>query len=165
MPQFDNVKTVSSEQVWQQGDKTIWKLGLDIDGQQMEAKTYSKAIAQVGWSGSVESYEKQGRYGVETFVKQPQREGGYGGARASYSGGKKSAPDNPHTMYLSYAKDIAVAVLATGKWDGNMYQTVLEAVEAGGEQLYASRPGAEQKKPSEAATSDVSDPFAGMGVL
>lgn len=80
------VTTKTATQVWKSpdGQRTINEVELDWEGKTLKAKTYSDAIATVGWSGEVESYEKQGRNGNETFVKQPPKENpGYG----STSGG------------------------------------------------------------------------------
>lgn len=132
------VTTKSAEQVWTSpdGKMTIFKVSLEMDGKTFGAKTYSKAIATEGWSGTVESYEKQGRNGAETFVKQPQKEGGWSGGRG---GGK---PQDQFTMFLSYAKDLAVACIWDGKFNEKVYTELLDAVSAGGAQLYASRPEA-----------------------
>jgi hypothetical protein len=136
-------KTVGSELAWQSPDGTrkIYKVTLDVNGQTAMANTYSEKISQVGWSGEVESYEKPGKgdFPAQTFVKQPQKEGGYGG------GGRASRETDPFTMYLSYAKDLAIACVTEGTFHENLYAILLEAVEAGGSQLYESRPGAEQK--------------------
>lgn len=145
MPQFQ-VTTKTAEQVWSSpdGKLTIFKLLLDYQGQDMQAKTYSKTVATEGWTGTVETYEKAGRNGSETFVKQPQKEGGWQGGS---SGGGRSfggvkAPQDNYTMYLSYAKDIGIACIKDGKFDSDLFSQVLEAVEAGGAQLFASRDNA-----------------------
>lgn len=159
MPQLQ-VKTVSAEEVWKSpdGKLTIFKLTLEHDGQQVGAKTYSKTIATAGWSGTVETYEKSGRNGSETFVKQPQQEGFQprgGGGQRSFGGGKPQG-DN-FTMYLSYAKDIAIACVKDGKFDDKLYSEVLEAVEAGGAQLYAGRPDA--PKQADTTKSELDEVF------
>lgn len=139
-----NVTTKTAEEVWSSPDKkiTIFKVGLEYEGKSFTCKTYSKAIATPGWSGEVESYEKPGRNGSETFVKQSQKEGGWSGG----GGGAKREQD-PYTMYLSYAKDLAgFCTVTTAKgvvFDSTSYAEMLAAVEAGGAQLYAGRPGAE----------------------
>lgn len=147
MPQLQ-VKVVSAEEVWRKGDLAIFKLTLEYNGQQVQAKTYSKTIANSGWEGTVETYEKEGRNGSETFVKQPQREGftpgSQGTPRSNSGGGSRPSSDN-FTMYLSYAKDIAIACVKDGKFDDKLYSEVLEAVEAGGAQLYQGRPDAPAK--------------------
>lgn len=77
--------TKKAQEVWRSpdGDRIIWSVTMEIQGENRPviAKTYSKAIAAEGWSGEVESYQKQGRDGMESFVKQPPKEGGFGGAR------------------------------------------------------------------------------------
>lgn len=154
MPQFQ-VTTKQAEQVWASpdGQKVIFKLTLDYNGQEMQAKTYSKAIATQGWSGTVDTYEKQGRNGSETFVKQPPKEGftpgAYGsqgstggGARPQYGGGKPLA--DPFTMYLSYAKDITVAMVNNGQEKPD-YQDLIDQTIVGAYALYESRPDAPAK--------------------
>lgn len=58
-------------------------------------------------------------------------------------GGSKPQAD-PFTMYLSYAKDIAAYCIKEdeGKFNNKLYSEILEAVLAGGAQLYAGRPEA-----------------------
>jgi hypothetical protein len=77
-----NVKTISSEQVWQSpdGQKTIWNVALEADGKEYPLKTYSSKIAEVGFEGEVESYlNNRG----DRFVKQVRTmnapAGGYAG--------------------------------------------------------------------------------------
>lgn len=80
MPQFE-VKTTEARSVWKSpdGQREIFDVTLDYDGQAVSASTYSKDIATVGWSGTVETYEKEGKGGrpSQTFVKQPQKEGNF----------------------------------------------------------------------------------------
>lgn len=73
------VKTLESKQVWSSpdGQRKIHALKLEYDGNIVTAKTYSNSIAAEGWEGTVELYEKEGRNGLESFVKQPPKEGGY----------------------------------------------------------------------------------------
>jgi len=80
------VETKSAEQIWQSpdGQRVINKLTLDYQGKEFYAKTFSRDIAKVGWKGKVETYEKVGTKGSETFVKQPPKEdGNYGGNKGS----------------------------------------------------------------------------------
>ncbi|MBL8159134.1 hypothetical protein JNJ66_01625 [Candidatus Saccharibacteria bacterium] len=68
------VKTINSEQVWQSpdGQKTIWKVTLEAGGQQYELKTYSRAISEIGYEGSVESYtNERGDRFVRQIPKKP----------------------------------------------------------------------------------------------
>jgi hypothetical protein len=143
MPQLQ-VKTLSAEEAWKSPDGkiTIFKLTLEHNGQEVGAKTYSKAIATTGWQGTVETYEKSGRNGAETFVKQPQREGfAPGGASTRNYGGAKPVADN-FTMFLSYAKDLAIACIKDGKFDDKLYAELLDTVEVGGKVLFNARPDA-----------------------
>lgn len=149
MPQLE-VKTTKSEVMWKSpdGQRVIFKVSLSSDAGDVEAKTYSKDIAQEGWSGTVETYEKEGKFGSETFVKQPPKEqGAYGGSPSqgtsrgatTNSGGKFDT----FTMYLSYAKDLVVAQVEAGaKID---YESSIQLALAGGHQLYDGRPDAAPK--------------------
>lgn len=93
MPRF-NVTTVEGKKIWESpdGQRKIYEVVLDVgNGKTAKAKTYSEAIARNGFNGEVETYEKENRSGgVDTFVKQPPKEGGgYGGSSTS-SGGSTS---------------------------------------------------------------------------
>jgi hypothetical protein len=142
--------------IWQSpdGQRKMWKITMTTpQGQQAAGlKTYSQAIAQIGWNGQVETYEKQGNQGIETFVKQPQQ-AGYGsqpvqqpagqaqGGQRQYSAPRpQQAPTSPYTMYLSYAKDIAVAMIVAGREFNSADLLVeLRKVANGGEFLYETR--------------------------
>ena len=80
MPIF-KAKTTSSKEGWKSDDGKITRfdITMDYEGKELKTQTYSKQISEVGWEGEVESYEKNGY----TLVKQPQKEGGWGG---KYSG-------------------------------------------------------------------------------
>lgn len=167
MPVLDNVTTKGAKEVWSKGDLTIFEVTLDYNGQQLSAKTYSKAIAKPGWSGTVESYEKSGRNGNETFIKQPQREdsqyspkgqyqkstGGSGYSGGSSGTGKKEF-DN-FTMYLSYAKDLVVALQQTEGFDKEKFEELLQATIKGGKVLYDRRPGAEPEQAAPAKPDEI----------
>lgn len=85
MPQFEAI-TKYAKSVWRSpdGEREIFEVTLDVQGQEAKASTYSKDIATIGWTGTVETYEKEGKGGrpSQTFVKQPPKEGGYGGGRS-----------------------------------------------------------------------------------
>lgn len=94
MPQFE-VKTTEARSVWKSpdGQREIFDVTLDYDGQAVSASTYSKDIATVGWSGTVETYEKEGKGGrpSQTFVKQPPKENpGYGNSSSTSSTSSRS---------------------------------------------------------------------------
>lgn len=79
------------------------------------------------------------------FKKEFSQGGGSfgGGQRTGATGGRKFESD-PFTMYLSYAKDVAVALTATKEgFSEDKFAEILEAVITGGKTLYGSRPGAE----------------------
>lgn len=157
MAQLDKVLTKAAEQVWASpdGKMTIFQVTLEYEGKDFKAKTYSKAVATVGWSGTIESYEKPGRNGAETFVKQPQKEGGWQGGGGG--GGSKPQGDQ-FTMYESYAKDLAIAcVISTAKgvvFDSSTYEELLEAVAGGGEQLFAAHSNAGKETAEIAQTAN-----------
>lgn len=157
-----NGKTKSAKQVWASpdGQKKIFKITLDVGGEDMEASTYSDAIASVGWSGELDTYEKEGKYGTETFVRQPKKEGFGGG----FSGGKSYAAKpqgDQYTMYLSYAKDIMVAMINNGHKPE--FDVALQTIIGGGHMLYESRPSAETPKTEvvSVAKSELDSLFSG----
>lgn len=137
-----NVTTKSVEKVWTapDGKMSIHKLVLDYNGKQFAAKTYSSAIATPGWSGEIETYEKQGRNGSETFVKQPQKEGGFRG------GGAPARTQDTFTMYLSYAKDLVVAELAADRIPKTQkHNDLIQIILGTAYELYENRPDAPEK--------------------
>lgn len=155
MPTVEGLTTKSAEQVWRSpdGSRTIYQVTLDYKGKDLVAKTYSEAIATVGWSGDVVTDERPNkRGGTDTFVKSAPKEGYSGGG--GFKGGSKPLSD-PFTMFLSYAKDAAIASVHEGKFNGTLYAELLDAISAGGAQLYASRPGGE---PAEAVSNSPSKP-------
>lgn len=88
----------------------------------------------------------------DKFKAAPKAFGGGGGGAKSFS-----KPQDQYTMFLSYAKDVAVAMLdKTGKLDEAAYGVVLAAVNDGGKTLYEARPdGSVDVKKEEPAE----DPF------
>lgn len=114
MPQL-KVTTKAAEKVWASpdGQRVIHKVILDYNGQDAVAKTYSKDIATVGWSGTVETYEKPGRNGSETFVKQPPKEDGSYGSQGGTRGGSKPAyvPKDERAIQAMAAIKQAVALV------------------------------------------------------
>lgn len=153
------VSTTQSKSVWRSpdGQREIFEVELDYNGTPVIAKTYSKDISVVGWSGSVETYEKEGKPGMpsQTFVKQPAKEGGYGGGGGGRSYAKPQG-DN-YTMYLSYAKDLAGYCIADGKFSSKLFAELLDQVSEGGKVLYEARPGAvetPEPKPETKSTAE-----------
>lgn len=150
-------KTIEAKEVWKSpdGKMVLSEIAMDIDGKRAVFKTYSKAIATEGWSGTIETYEKESKKaGVppETFVKQPQKEQGPD-ARSPAKFGKEA---DPFTMYLSYAKDIAGFCVTEKGFNSDMYSDLLEAVSAGGLQLFEARPGATTQPAHEETEEDLS---------
>lgn len=106
MPVFQ-LKTLSSKSVWRSpdGQREIWEVMMDYQGQALKAKTYSEAISVVGWSGEAETYEKEGRNGVETFVKQPPKETNYNSRGSGGSAASKPAfvPKDEKAIHAQFA--------------------------------------------------------------
>jgi hypothetical protein len=159
------VTTKAARSVWKSpdGQREIFEVLLDYNGQQVKGKTYSRDISVAGFTGDVESYEKEGKQGPETFFKQPAKEFTPGGGGRGFS----KPQSDPFTMYLSYAKDLAVASLVTTDkgivFDAGVYGELLDAVGAGGAQLFASRPNATPEvavtKPEELPIINVDEPI------
>lgn len=145
------VKTKEANSIWKKGDREIFEVVIETDGNLAKVKSYSKAIAQAGFEGEVEAYEKEGRNGSETFVRQiPKEDGGFqsggfqqrsGGSKPSYGG--KSQGDN-YTMYLSYSKDLAVALINQGDFKLESLDKLLDEVAKGGDKLFNHRTGSAQ---------------------
>lgn len=158
---FIQATTNDSKEIWKKGDRTIWQVSLDVGGQEFTAKTYSGAIATKGFSGELEAYEKVGPRGSDTFVRQKPKEGG-----GSYGGG--ATERDTFTMYLSYAKDVLIAMIETSGYDKAKFTEYLGAVSSGGKALYDARPNqaesnqAEPTKPAD--TTDTPDPFEGTSL-
>lgn len=105
--------------------------------------------------------------------------GPYGAKFKKAFGGGAIAPARPaktefdnFTMYLSYAKDLVVALQTTDGYTPEKMATLLEATLKGGKAMYSRRPGAqqptEQEHPfkgdeiiplDEAMPEDLVDPF------
>jgi hypothetical protein len=82
--------------------------------------------------------------------------GSSGGSTASSAGttsGRGKFDNDPFTMYLSYAKDLVVALQETAGYDDAKYKQLLKATIAGGKALYEARPGATPATPPAEATA------------
>lgn len=88
----------------------------------------------------------------------------YGGGGSSSKGGfsKKQHDQDNFTMYLSYAKDIAIACMIDGKFDDKLYADVLEDVITGGKTLYNNKPRTSTEKPVEAVTEPTQQDFSAV---
>ena len=96
---------------------------------------------------------EDGQYGKK-FKKDFQANGT---TPRSFGGG---APKDSYTMYLSYAKDILIAMLESkAGFDEAQYGVLLSAVSNGGDTLYEARPDAKvESKPIEVKPVDSPDP-------
>lgn len=156
------VKTTSANSVWKSpdGQREIFELQLEYEGKPVKAKTYSKDISTVGWEGTVETYEKQSRNGMETFVKQPPKEGGFspqqqGSRQSSTGGGSSYTPRDDSHIKAQWAIGQAVSVLS--KDEGELD---LEAVEPLADDFYdmVERVKNHHAKPAVAEPDTVYDP-------
>lgn len=134
------VKVVATKQLWQSpdGNRTIYEVEMEYNGQRFKAKTYSAAIASVGFEGDVESYKKQGKQGEETFIKQQPKEGfTQGGQQAQsgrgYSGNTKDEAAIKAMWAIDKAKDMVLATLGDNPKDAAM----LLAIEVNAQELFA----------------------------
>lgn len=101
--------------------------------------------------------DTSGQYGPKFKKENAQFGGGFTSSPQSSNGQSESPRTNSgsisskfggdqFTMYLSYAKDLAVALVETKEgFTTDKYGELLEEVTAGGKTLYNDRPGAEPK--------------------
>jgi hypothetical protein len=154
MPIIKNATTKSSSLTWTSPDQKInlYSLVLLVNGQSVATKTYSGQIASEGWTGDVETYQKTGKDGKPTtFVKQIKKDSPY------QRGDSKSTPQDMYTMYLSYAKDLAIALVNTTGFDNESFNELLKNVTEGGNYLYGHRPGAEPVEEPEDKIIELND--------
>lgn len=136
------VTTESAEKVWESpdGQRIIFRVTMDWKGKRVVAKTYSRAIAKEGFSGEVETYEKEGKRGVEIFVKQPPKEGFTGGSTSSE--GRKSGsgyqPKDEKAIQAMWAIDKAKDLtIAYGKFkETTPIDEVFSSIEAYAQGLF-----------------------------
>lgn len=157
MPSFKTT-TKQSNSVWKSpdGQREIFEVVLDYEGQPVKAKTYSKDISTVGWEGTVDTYEKSGKNGSETFVKQPPKEDGQYGGQASTAGrtGSNYVPKDEKAIQAMWA--IGQSVQAHNGSDG-LDVTELASVEALAVELNAMviRVKGEERNETTTTTADV----------
>lgn len=141
MPELQ-VTTKDSKSVWKSpdGQREIHEVTFDYEGQEISAKTYSDQIATVGWSGVVESYEKEGKNGAQTFVKQPPKEGGWQGGTSATKG---VGPAQPRSGYQPKDEAAIKAMWSIGQsvaahnGNGDLDVADLPSVEAYAVELFA----------------------------
>lgn len=115
MPQITGVTTKEVKHVWSSPDNSrhINEVTMDYNGKLFKANTFSDKIATEGWSGDVESYEKEGRNGSQTFVKQVPKEGGAYSGQTS-TGGRTSGsyvPKDEKAIQAMWAIGQSIAAL------------------------------------------------------
>jgi hypothetical protein len=82
-------------------------------------------------------------FAQQGFGQSPQQSSTQNGGQTGSSAGGKFNSD-PFTMYLSYAKDVAVGLIGSkAGYTDEQFSKILEDVLAGGKVLYDGRPGAE----------------------
>lgn len=115
MPRLD-VKTTAAKEVWKSpdGQRKIYELVMDYKGKPVKAQTFSEKIAEVGWTGEVESYER----GNHTFVRQTPKEDGYaprssGGTTNSST--SKYVPKDEKAIQAMWATGQAVQLVVATK--------------------------------------------------
>lgn len=92
MPKL-NVKTLESKVGWtnpENADMVSYDVVIDVNGRKAQARTYSKAIAEVGFEGEVETYEKKDH----TYLKQVQKEGAWNNGQRRFNRDKLAYKDN-----------------------------------------------------------------------
>lgn len=131
------VKTTSAEQVWASpdGNRKIYKLTLDYQGKPVSAKTFSHDIAVVGWEGEVDLYEKEGKQGLEVFVRQAPKEGGSYGQAGTSNGSTGTSkpsyvPKDEKAIQAMWAISQAIQVCAAAK------MTTIPEIEVNAQELF-----------------------------
>lgn len=134
--------------------------GVDAPVELGQKATTPAPIAGVTLNGHIEETQ----YGPKFKKEQAQFGGGFTPSATSSpstnSSNSRGNNSDPFTMYLSYAKDILVALV--GSTDGfteQAYARLLDSAIAGGKTLYDYRPGAEPQDPT---TTKDDDSEAGM---
>lgn len=115
-----------------------------------KASTPAPTVGQV-LNGTIDMSSKFG----PKFKKEYSQGGGFtqkatsSPSTSSLRSGRAGFQTDPFTMYLSYAKDIAVALIGSkAGYNEEQFGKILEDVMAGGKTLYDDRPGAERKEES-----------------
>lgn len=154
MPILKNAKTVDSRLSWSSTDGKIkiYDVVLSADGNLVKARTYSGVICKQLWAGDVETYEKTNKNGtVDTYVRQAPKE------NSPYAA--KEGNKDQYTMYLSYAKDVAIALIETSGFTKSQFDSLLEDIVAGGKYLFDNRPSGEESNKSLNASPDEDIPI------
>lgn len=123
------VTTKSSNKIWEGGGRTLWEVVLEYGSDQkvFKCKTYSSAIAGTGFSGEVEIYEKEGKYGSEQFARQVRKEGDNYGSRG---GGSNYQPKDEKAIKAMWAIGQAVQLIP------DKTKIELADIEANAQQLF-----------------------------
>lgn len=140
-----NILTLNSKQIWQSpdGSRTLFEVMFTSEdealaGKHVKAQTYSQAIAETGWSGEVESYKKSDKQGnIQTYLRQPPKETGYSNLAPSKSS-QVNKEFNTQTMYYSYAKDVAVALVEGPGLTTQRFEDAINLIILGGDKLFDS---------------------------
>lgn len=106
------IKTVESKAGWtnpNNPDMVSYDVTIEANGRKAQARTFSKAISEVGFEGEVETYEKKDH----TYLKQVQSEEyankSYSNNRRSFGGGKDNSDGQRQGMCINNANAYVVA--------------------------------------------------------
>ncbi|HEX7368272.1 MAG TPA: hypothetical protein VF261_01285 [Candidatus Saccharimonadales bacterium] len=138
-------KTTHSERIWQSpdGKRTIWEVQLRAeDSSDYRLKTYSPAVAQLGFRGQVKSYLN--RFG-ERFVRQDAEAN-----RAAKASSGYSRDDNAIKAQWAIGQAINLASVKMDK-----EAITLPIIEEYAKQLYATVTRVKGEEPSAAETAAV----------
>jgi hypothetical protein len=116
------IKTIESKVGWtnpSNPDMVSYDLTIDVGGKKAEARTYSKAVAELGFEGEVETYEKNDH----TYLKQKQTGSfqprrSFGGPAKDNSDGQRQGMciNNAANYVNSQGKDYSPADWAERVW-------------------------------------------------
>lgn len=149
------------------GPMTSYKLKLE--GHDVPVELGQKASSPAPRAGqTIDGHIEDGPYGPK--FKKEYAQGGFGGQSSSGPSGSGMATNQTNhskggkefdsfTMYLSYAKDVAVALITTKEgFNEDVYAKVLDSVITGGKTLYDNRPGAEPAQGSTPSAAPAQPP-------
>lgn len=141
----------------QYGDMVSYRVKFEETDESTIVEISQKATTPAPVAGQVlnGTIDMSSKYGPK-FKKEFSQGGGFT-PRATSSPSTSSSPSgkagfqtDPFTMYLSYAKDIAVALIGSkAGYNEEQFSKILEDVAAGGKVLYDERPGAKTASTTE----------------
>lgn len=141
---LNGVTTKESNLVWKSpdGERELYEVVFESQGQELKAKTYSSYIGTEGWSGDLLVEERQGKKGLETFVKQaPKEDGSYqarsgGGASGGANSRQPYVPKDDKAIQAMWAISQSIAA-HSGTTDSDMNPADLASVEGYANELFS----------------------------